>query len=607
MVLWMASVLAATLSAGPPTHVHGYGVERVVGTLQTLSGPRMVARSHEADDVIVWLLSSDLDTMLFQSPENYGDPVDFYDFDGDGWEEAVFVEEGRTVHVIDVRSFNIVRRVVLQTTTDTGDAGVEDFDGDGVPELYGILCGRGSTRRFCVRSLTGAVLWQSSLNRPEPFAAVQADGTPELELLVSGQIHDPITGAVLATPLPTTSKGYRAIDVDGDGLDDVVYEDADEHVLQDIRTGVVSWRVPYGQLGPVVPPTAVDVDDDGDVELVWGSPAHVLDVDGVDITPPEIAGCVDVTAGLAGASGWIACNDDGLLVDLDGRTRDVSGLGPARRVFSVDLDGDGAREVLVLGDAVARVFDRRGWELTRNHDLSASVVSVLTFPNGHEVVVRTARQVGLVRLQWRADRGFFDGVTLLSTNQDLDDPALVDADGDGAVDLVYRTSTGWNAFQLATGADLGEVVASPTALFVEHIGEFDGQPGADLLYRTFTGGYQLRAGGQDRPVSGDPVTVARLGGTSAFLSRSGSTVALYDPRSSLTTPLGSLSIQGGSQPAFWLDGRVYYSDGPRIRADDPRGGDSWQFDVDTMQLPPVRTRDAVWFATRQAVERYALP
>jgi hypothetical protein len=270
-----------------------------------------------------------------------------------------------------------------------------DLDGDGRPEIIGVLAGDTMgqpPQRIVVFDAGGSFLWCSEAIPPPPhlspgplfegvpaLADLDGDGRPEI---VVGSAIFSADGRVLAVNhalrrhVPSVP-----VDVDGDGTMEVA---VGQHLMR--ADGSAAWR--RDDLTGFVPAAAVaDLDTDGgpDIVLSHDGTEEILVLDGVTGSTRAAVSLTPDNPACASDSGSPAIGD----VDGDGAPEIVVATGSwlclvdhdagppeiLRRAWCepvgtcgarwmtpslADLDGDGRMEILVRDDAVLRVFDGSG-------------------------------------------------------------------------------------------------------------------------------------------------------------------------------------------------------------------------------------------------------
>lgn len=166
-----------------------------------------------------------------------------------------------------------------------GFPAIADFDNDGNPEV--VVSSRGSVRIHNGR--TGAVLWSVDVPSGRLGAPTVADfdGDGDLEIGVAGKDSYVALLVDLNNPAPTyeaaklwsnTTKdsssnmtGSSVFDFEGDGAAEVVYNDEEFLRVYDGATGAVLFQQPNTSFTALEYPIIVDVDNDGEAEIVVGT------------------------------------------------------------------------------------------------------------------------------------------------------------------------------------------------------------------------------------------------------------------------------------------------------------------------------------------------
>ncbi|MES2591150.1 MAG: PKD domain-containing protein [Bacteroidota bacterium] len=154
------------------------------------------------------------------------------DMDMDGQLDVVVVSSG-TIYVWDPRTgLQMGNTISIPNTTAGGRANIADYDNDGLPEI-----GAGGLNRYIVVDVDTATNLLSE---------------KWVKTIVDGSQHT--TGSVF--------------DFDCDGRAQVVYRDENNLYVWDGETGTVSASIPCGSATRSEFPTIVDVDGDGQVNIV---------------------------------------------------------------------------------------------------------------------------------------------------------------------------------------------------------------------------------------------------------------------------------------------------------------------------------------------------
>jgi hypothetical protein len=491
-----------------------------------------------------------------------------FDVDGDGRLEAVLVSAGRlTAKRADDTTVWQTRPLEIQ-----GLAGVGDLDGDGNPDLVGYS----SSRVYVFAAATGRVQWAEQEGEMGGLGAVRLsdfndDGRPDVliqECTCCG-VSSGVTGYAYSfdaefaasrvwTAPPIICSGYSTtvFDGDGDGRSEVAISYGARMQVLDGRTGAILAETP--SLGPdaLVRPTCVPADVDGvpGEELVCVQNNYFP---GLEAGRRVLVLALDRDADPMFDVRW---QHD--LGDVDGG--DVA----AEPDFIVDLDGDGAREVVASGMTAAGawttyVFDGAdGAELARlpgqrmagTAALETTGALVLTIEGTdlHAWGFSTRPEPALTRRWTLPDRrplsGFDWDLTRLTTPPMARRSLLLDLDSDGIADLVTASIADRRliaAYSAATGTPLllgshtfPELVWTTAAwdvppfntqrpqlavarsdgyvtLFDDALHPADGSGGSGALHPADRGG-ELRVGGYCPPaVGGGPVAADLSGGGGA--------------------------------------------------------------------------------------------
>ncbi|NEU56466.1 PQQ-binding-like beta-propeller repeat protein [Halorussus sp. MSC15.2] len=227
-------------------------------------------------------------------------------FTGDARPEVVVVDVHGTVFVVrpDANSTDNDSQGVADAETVWtrklpadyvwGQPYVEDFDGDGAPELA-VALGNG---RLVMLENDGSIAWNRSVGAGDSvtwFTTGQADDDPPAELVTatSGGNVSLLDGDDGELVWRQSFGAYAAVDAVGDGDGDgtaEVYATARDGNLRaiDATSGDVEWTTSLTTVNPQMtpPPVLGDVDDDGDDELVAASNDGRVSI--VDPTSGEI-------------------------------------------------------------------------------------------------------------------------------------------------------------------------------------------------------------------------------------------------------------------------------------------------------------------------------
>ena len=172
-------------------------------------------------------------------------------------------------------------------TLNDGFPAIADFDGDGLPEV--VVSSRGSVRIHDGRN--GSMIWSVNLGQnsgrvgPPTVADFDGDGRMDIGVasqneyvtlrVVQGMSAPTLAGAKIwsrATQDQSSSMtGSSVFDFQGDGRAEVVYNDERFLRVFDGRTGAVLFERPNTSFTALEYPIIVDVDNDGEAEIVVGA------------------------------------------------------------------------------------------------------------------------------------------------------------------------------------------------------------------------------------------------------------------------------------------------------------------------------------------------
>lgn len=190
------------------------------------------------------------------------------DLDGDGVREIV---AGNTV-------YDATGAILAQSGQPDGFTAVADLDLDGQPEIVTSIHGTGG---LVLWEADGTVLWSiltgSGGGGAPTVADFDGDGAPEIG--VAGETHYTVVEAdgsvkwqAAITDHSSSATGSSVFDFDGDGASEVVFADEVSFYIFDGATGAVLFEDPDHKHGTAWEyPVVVDVDNDGEVEVVLGS------------------------------------------------------------------------------------------------------------------------------------------------------------------------------------------------------------------------------------------------------------------------------------------------------------------------------------------------
>jgi hypothetical protein len=156
-----------------------------------------------------------------------------------------------------------------------GYPGVADFDGDGSPEIVVSVSSAGALR---LQDANGGVVWSVAIpgggGGPPTIADYDGDGEPEIGVagLTAYTVFDGDGTVLWQQPTQDVSSavtGSSVYDFEGDGVADVVYADETTLWVYSGVDGTVKLAYTDHTNDTVIEyPIVVDVDDDGQVELL---------------------------------------------------------------------------------------------------------------------------------------------------------------------------------------------------------------------------------------------------------------------------------------------------------------------------------------------------
>jgi hypothetical protein len=288
---------------------------------------------------------------------------------GDGSTKLIVGSE-KVVETFDVPS--MTRIGAFSLPANLGTLATDDLDGTGADEIA-VMFGA----QFQVRSMNGTLLWQAVLpSEPYAMCVGQFDSDPAKEILfTNGVMLDGATQSqqfVYPGGFPTGT--VEAVDVDGDGIDEVAFRSSDNSIrcVKPI-TQTTLWTLTTNL------PSVIkfgNVDDDAGLELVvgsfQGSTLRVYDVatltlqgnfpfssqasnialcDVIPGGPKEIF--FSYTSPIGHRYSLIRGSDMAILDESDPME------GPMHGPFRADFDGDGSDEIAIVSQTTSGVDNGR--------------------------------------------------------------------------------------------------------------------------------------------------------------------------------------------------------------------------------------------------------
>ena len=295
---------------------------------------------------------------------------------------------------------------------------ISDLDRDGNPEVLFGTCGAGGGSLFCLNGGTGTLKWKY---------------TP---------------------PSPSTTYSPKTFDLDGDGLDEVLFMD-DWYIYCLQHDGTPWWN--HLNAGGVSTPAIADINRDGQPEIAVGAGnvlwfyrrngvvfRQIILPAGVDTSSPAVAdvnndGKTDVLIGCL--DGHLYCYDS--LGTQVWKYPTIGAVGLVKSGVAVgDMDGNGSLEV-VFGSEDGKVYCLKGSDgsLIWNYSIGSGVHRTPALADvdgdGWLEVVAPNRGGGLLYCLNT------DG-SLLWTKalaEDLHDPTIADVDDDNCIEIMLGTHT----------------------------------------------------------------------------------------------------------------------------------------------------------------------
>jgi hypothetical protein len=478
----------------------------------------------------------------------------------------------------------IVAPVVINLTDDDGDG---QIDGDDVPDVVFYSMRNGEYDGGITRALSGAdgtELWSANAQSLRVFpnahlaAANLLDEHLGPEIIIITDDHDVVCLDALgnelwrADPGETLARAAPAIhDMNGDGNPEVIVGRvilSNEGLVLGVGAFGVGGNQDRGHIS-----FAVDLDDDGELEVVTGNAAY------------DMTGAAEWSNGLddgyPGVADFDLDGDPEVVVVSDGGVRlqdhagvviwgpiTIAGNGRGGPPTIADYDGDGLPEIGVANKGYYSVLDTDGAILwSRETDDSSSGMtgsSVFDFNGDGAAEVVYADELNLWVYQGS------DGAVLLqepnhTSRTQLEYPVIADIDGDNHAEIVLGSNdfftAGWTGITvLGTTVDRGgwwtaRRVWNQHAFFFSHIDE-DGEVPASpekpwLAHNSFRQNFPAATwegypapdliSAADGPcqIDGSPYFAARIGNQGADAPLAVPLLALYATTSTDEVLLGT--------------------------------------------------------------------
>jgi hypothetical protein len=577
--------------------VHGDAtlrIRRAAGDLLVFEGyPRsVVASGPHSPELVLWTASD---------PAFAG-----ADVDGDGDEEVVVVLQTGDLFVYDSTTFDLrFQQTVASDFVQGLVAG--DLDGDGADELVISTLRNWRADYVAGWDLSGGVateVWSVRADTSEPPVVAQVDADAPREVVVGPWVHDGLTGAAsrLPTQLSADAVPRAAGDVDGDGLDDLLFWDPTTRwTMWSTRRDLV-WWTHAASMGSGHAMADVTGNGRQDVFLQPSGTGQVLWLRG---TTGTVRGSVPLSegpfccgSGLLYAPGWAS----GPRLRLGSYDIGATGVDPAALpAFSgwpvrADLDGDGVHELVFFGPELT-VTDAQGQRLTAD-PVQDALFADLADHDGDGVVELVSTDDGVaLGWQWDRTRGFHAPVPLLpSTGQSLYRPKLVDLDGDGVLDLAYSTGNQISVVDGASGALRPDLVGIQGRW---EVADFDGDGASEIVsYETVTPSVFVQDGAGTRldSVRGEHSQVLDTPNGPRVVVTDDGTVVLYALVQGAFVAEDVLVPPHRADRYWYVAGRVWFEFGDTVHAWSPATDETWRFDLPDLTDAPVVLGGSVWLS-----------
>ncbi len=285
-----------------------------------------------------------------------------YDLDNDGYLEIIIADESQRIHVYDKDKNEIWSTQVGSGDYSLGEIAVADLDNDGYGEIaFGVLKSNGTKGGIYIFNHDGTAF------ATNPFKEFAGNERADGGITFADIDQDGLFELLTITKNGTTGKIYAF------NLDDGSFVDGDWE-------NYPVFTLPNGQnQGHLIPRISVgDINNDGDLEVVFGSKNHLyaLNMEGDDLPgfPVENVGDIrDYTPILADIDGdpeiEIIVNTNGIInaynpdgIECTGWRLQSNNGSPFRGSPSVDdIDNDGLNEIVISsGDCTTYAWDTTG-------------------------------------------------------------------------------------------------------------------------------------------------------------------------------------------------------------------------------------------------------
>jgi tetratricopeptide (TPR) repeat protein len=296
------------------------------------------------------------------------------------------------------------------------------------------------------------VAWRTTAD----LTACDIDQDGAVDLFIAGATEgDDVTGNAV---LMASDDGFKIVEdhplAAVDGVNTALWGDIDNDGLTDVylcRRGPNQlWR---------------QLEDGSWQDVTAGTGTGGEDLDTVDgaLFDADHDGDLDIFALNADGDNELFNNDrDGSFRTLAEDTG-LTGNGPSRGLLVTDLDADLDADLIVfnrqaphevyINELLWEYRKPEGWDAFTGAEIEAAVAGD-TDTDGHVEIYAVDRQGAIAR--WREDDGVWASGSVAKGTEPSQSPrlALADVNGDGGLDLVTSTGTGWRVLSPVDGGEL---------------------------------------------------------------------------------------------------------------------------------------------------------
>jgi len=362
------------------------------------------------------------------------------DLDGDGHLEVVFGSADGYIHVLDEHGLVKWSTQVSTTRSVPYTPQVADLEGDGALDIVALFNDPGVVRL----DRNGNVVWRVTQNLQSLSYATpvlfDANGDGVLDVVSGGRnaavvALSGVDGSTLQT-YPAGDGVYSPgiADLDGDGVGEIVFASDDKLIHAYRRDGTQIWAVHApGVTWPELPVALADIDGDGLRDVITAdeeqsSPLYAL-------------------RGLDGSVLWSATlpvnswRDGGITLadlDMDGRSDMIVPL-ESGHLFVLDATNGSVK--WSYQDSAQQPLYPAAADLDKDGNLE---IVYFEEGSGGTAAIRVLNRTGSLVWQWNVAANNPGLRTLLQFY--MIQPAIVDLDGDGTLEILVPTGSGMQAF-----------------------------------------------------------------------------------------------------------------------------------------------------------------